>query len=1005
VPVDFLTREQEENFGRYNGDPSPDQLARYFHLDDADLEALSNKRGFHNRFGFALQLGTVRFLGTFVTDFIHMPMVIMEFVAEQLDYPTDGEDLSAHLDRYRINKTRWEHMNEIKQRYGYRDFTDPSEYFRLTRWLYTRVWLTAERPSMLFDLSTARLVNRKVLLPGVTVLARLVARTRDRAAERMCRLLAASVNKAQIKRLESLLMLDATSRKSTLDRLRNGPVRTSGPALLEALERLDEMRAFGFTDVDVSNIPPARLRTLARYAATAWAQTIARMPEQRRIATLVAFVKAYEVVATDDALDVLNLLVTDILKSARSQGEQQRLRTLRDLDAAALLLVEACAVLLDDNCPSSRVRHETFSTIPKERLAHAISTVSVLARSPDDKYYPEMTEQYARVRRFLPRLLEAITFHAAPAGQSILRSLKFLVQLNQSSKPTMEDAPLDVVSKAWHPLVVTEDGSIDRRAYTLCVLERLQDALQRRNIFVEPSDRWGDPRIRLLQGKEWKSVRAKICKTLDLDPDPRRELSSLAAILDNAYRRTAANFPNNANVRVEMRDGVDTLILSPLDKLEEPSTLVELRERVDALLPRVELPEILMEMHLHTGFANEFTHISESGSRAADLALSIFAVLIAEACNTGLEPLVDADVPALTRARLAWIEQNYIRADTITPANACLVAAQNKIQTARLWGGGEVASADGLRFVTPVKTLNAGPNSKYFGVGRGITYYNFTSDQFTGIHGIVTPGTMRDSMVLLAGLLEQQTSLQPQQVMTDTAGASDIVFGLFWLLGFQFSPRLADIQSLRFWRINPEADYRDLNLLSRHRINLELIVRNWEDMLRIAASLKLGTISAADLMGTLLNTKRPSELARAIAELGRIDKTLHLLSFIDNETYRRQILTQLNRGEGRNGLARAVCHGRRGEIRQHYRQGQEDQLGILGLVVNVIVLWNTMYTDAALNHLRANGYPVRSEDVARLSPLGFKHVNFLGRYTFPAPPALRPGQLRPLRSPDADLRP
>jgi TnpA family transposase len=84
-------------------------------------------------------------------------------------------------------------------------------------------------------------------------------------------------------------------------------------------------------------------------------------------------------------------------------------------------------------------------------------------------------------------------------------------------------------------------------------------------------------------------------------------------------------------------------------------------------------------------------------------------------------------------------------------------------------------------------------------VGRGITYYNFTNDQFTGFHGIVIPGTLR-ALFLLAGLLEQQTSLQPQEIMTDTAGYSDVVFGLFWLLGYQFSPRLADIGEARYWR-------------------------------------------------------------------------------------------------------------------------------------------------------------------------------------------------------------
>jgi hypothetical protein len=146
----------------------------------------------------------------------------------------------------------------------------------------------------------------------------------------------------------------------------------------------------------------------------------------------------------------------------------------------------------------------------------------------------------------------------------------------------------------------------------------------------------------------------------------------------------------------------------------------------------------------------------------------------------------------LTRDRLSWVLQNYIRADTLTRANARLVDYQATLPLAQEWGGGEVASADGLRFVTPVRTINAGPNRKYFGAERGVTYYNFTSDQCTGFHGIVIPGTLRDSLYILEGLLEQQTSLRPTELMTDTAGASDIVFGLFWLLGFQFSPRLAD---------------------------------------------------------------------------------------------------------------------------------------------------------------------------------------------------------------------
>ncbi len=380
--------------------------------------------------------------------------------------------------------------------------------------------------------------------------------------------------------------------------------------------------------------------------------------------------------------------------------------------------------------------------------------------------------------------------------------------------------------------------------------------------------------------------------------------------------------------------------------------------------------------------------------------MSICAVLLSEAFNIGLEPFVQPGNPALTRSRLSWVQQNYVRTETLTRANARLVEAQTRILLTREWGGGEVASADGLRFTVPVRTINAGPNPKYFSTGKGVTYLNFTSDQFVGFHGIVIPGTLRDSLFILDGLLEQVTCLHPMELMTDTAGYSDVVFGLFWLLGYQFSPRLADIGEARFWRMGPKADCGALGTLARKKINAKLIIRNWDDLLRVAGSLKLGKLSASELMRTLQSGKRASTLSRAIAEVGRVAKTLYLLAYIDDESYRRRIQIQLNRGEGRHSLARAVFHGQRGELRQRYREGQEDQLGALGLVVNIIVLWNTRYMDAALAQLRSNGNEVDPADVAHLSPLGYSHLNMLGRYSFSMPETVRLGHLRPLREPD-----
>lgn len=998
MPVDFLTEQQQKSYGSYAEEPSPAQLTKYFHLDEADHAVVDQHRGDHNRLGYALQLCTVRFLGTFLTNPVQVPDGVKAYLGAQLGI--DVACLPRYMDR---RDTRMEHALEIKTRHGFKDFGTQPEHWRLLRWLYERAWLTGERPSVLFDLATARLVDKKILLPGVTTLARLVAGVRDRTENRLWRILSSLPSGKQIANLESLLSVEQGKRTTMLDRLRKGPTRFSGPALVAALERLLEIRDLGVRAIDLSRLPTGRVRASARYAAGVRAQTLSRMSDDRRIATLLAFTHVIEETAQDDALDVLDLLIADLVRGSENEGKKDRLRTIKSMDEAALQLCRVCEILLDFDLNDAEVRPAIFSTISEIELEEALSRVLSIARPPDDNYYQELLKKWRTVRRFLPLLLSTIEFRGTEAAKPVLEALMFLKSIEGSSRPRMDNAPTEVVQRGWRRMVFNDEKCIDRQAYTFCVLESLRDCLRSRDIFVSSSRRWADPRAKLLQGEAWSRARPQVARTLNLRLTPDDELSELRQELDDAYARVSANLASNAFVRIEQEDGKDVLVVSPLDCVEEPDSLIRLREDTKALLPLADITDVLLEINARTGFAKAFRHLSESGSRVDDLDMSVCAVLVAEACNIGLEPLVNPKTPALTRERLSHINQNYIRLDTITTANACLVETQSKIALAQQWGGGEVASADGIRFVVPVRTINAGPNPKYFGVGRGVTYYNFTSDQFTGFHGIVVPGTVRDSLYVLDGLLEQQTDLQPTEIMTDTHGYTDIVFGLFWLLGYQFSPRLADLDECRFWRMDRDADYGGLNGISRNVVNTSIISKNWDDLLRVAGTLKSGKVCASDFMRTLRSSSRQPALSKALSELGRLAKTLYLLNYIDDEAYRRRILIQLNRQEGRHSVARACFHGQKGELRQRYREGQEDQLGALGLVVNVITLWNTIYLERALEHLRAQGRRIEPEDVARLSPLQHKHINFLGRYTFTLPDAVLRGDYRPLRSPEEAL--
>ncbi|WP_407213940.1 DUF4158 domain-containing protein [Escherichia coli] len=260
MPVDFLTTEQTESYGRFTGEPDELQLARYFHLDEADKEFIGKSRGDHNRLGIALQIGCVRFLGTFLTDMNHIPSGVRHFTARQLGI----RDITVLAEYGQRENTRREHAALIRQHYQYREFAAPT--FRLTR-LFIYPELDKQRTSrLLFDLATGWLMQHRIILPGATTLTRLISEVREKATLRLWNKLALIPSAEQRSQLEMLLGPTDCSRLSLLESLKKGPVTISGPAFNEAIERWKTLNDFGLHAENLSTLPAVRLKNLARYA-------------------------------------------------------------------------------------------------------------------------------------------------------------------------------------------------------------------------------------------------------------------------------------------------------------------------------------------------------------------------------------------------------------------------------------------------------------------------------------------------------------------------------------------------------------------------------------------------------------------------------------------------------------------------------------------------------------------------------------------------------------------
>ncbi|MER3692465.1 transposase, partial [Klebsiella pneumoniae] len=233
---------------------------------------------------------------------------------------------------------------------------------------------------------------------------------------------------------------------------------------------------------------------------------------------------------------------------------------------------------------------------------------------------------------------------------------------------------------------------------------------------------------------------------------------------------------------------------------------------------------------------------------------------------------------------------------------------------------------------------------------------------------------------VLDGLLYHESDLRIEEHYTDTAGFTDHVFALMHLLGFRFAPRIRDLGDTKLYIPKGDATYEAFKPMIGGTLNIKHVRAHWDEILRMATSIKQGTATASLMLRKLGSYPRQNGLAVALRELGRIERTLFILDWLQSVELRRRVHAGLNKGEARNALARAVFFNRLGEIRDRSFEQQRYRASGLNLVTAAIVLWNTVYLERAANALRGHGQAVDDGLLQYLSPLGWEHINLTGDY-------------------------
>ncbi|MDQ0221107.1 TnpA family transposase [Peribacillus cavernae] len=399
-----------------------------------------------------------------------------------------------------------------------------------------------------------------------------------------------------------------------------------------------------------------------------------------------------------------------------------------------------------------------------------------------------------------------------------------------------------------------------------------------------------------------------------------------------------------------------------------------------------------MEVAERTGFDESFVHASSNQPPKGEEKSIVMASLMAMGTNIGLTKMAEA-TPDISYRQMANVMQWRLHEDAMTRAQATLVNYQHRISLTSYWGDGTTSSSDGMRVPVGVSSLHADSNPHY-GTGKGATIYRFTSDQFSSFYAKVINTNARDAVHVIDGLLHHESDLSIEEHYTDTAGYTDQVFGLSHLLGFRFAPRLRDISDAKLYTISSPNNFPNIKGILRGKINTNVIKENFDDVLRLAHSIREGRVSGSLIMGKLGSYARQNKIATALREIGRIEKTIFILDYITNETLRRRIHRGLNKGEAMNGLARALFFGKRGEFRERGIQDQLQRASALNILINAISVWNTVYLSEVTKKFKKRD-SLKEELLPHISPLGWEHINFLGEYKFDSH-RLPTNSLRPL---------